>query len=114
MRQSFTVVSSKLSQVITTVFVVVVVLTLSGSQAKAGDREDAKALVGKWKTQDFLGFDIEFKANGTCTYSLGSAEWSVKRGKLIFKRKLITNEYDFTITPDGKTLKYSGRTWKRK
>jgi hypothetical protein len=114
MRRSVTVLASKLSQGITSVLVVVVVLMLAGSQAKAGDREDAKALVGKWETQDFLGFDIEFKADGTCSYRLGSAEWEVKRGKLIIKRKLITNEYDFTITPDENTLKYDNRTWKRK
>jgi hypothetical protein len=103
----------KLSHLALAALAVVALLSLNGI-AKADDREDAKALVGKWATQDFLGFDIEFKDDGTCSFSLGSAEWSVKKGKLIIQRPGITNEYDFTITPDNKTLKYDGRTWKRK
>lgn len=85
-----------------------------GGVAKAGDREDAKALVGKWKEHTFfLPDEFEFKADGTSR--AGFIPWTVRGGKLV-----ITNiegkdtEYTYTLSPDGQTLRYDGKTYKRR
>ncbi len=109
---SKTSIVSKLFQATVGALVVTAFLSLGGT-ACAGDREDAKALVGKWKEQTFvLPDDFEFKADGTSRG--GFIPWTVKKGKLV-----ITNiagkdtEYDYTLSPDEKTLKFDGRTYKR-
>jgi hypothetical protein len=86
-----------------------------GGTASAGDREDAIALVGKWKYQGLLGDDFEYLANGKKLINGAKLDWTVKNGKLveynIFGKPA---EYDFTLTPDGNTFRYNGNTYKRK
>jgi len=101
---------SGLFQVTVVALVVAAFLCLSGT-ARAGDREDAKALVGKWKEQTFiLPSEFEFKGDG----SLGLCSWTVKQGKLVITCPFIgVKEYDYTLSPDENTLKYDGKTYKR-
>ncbi|VTS07948.1 hypothetical protein [Tuwongella immobilis] len=99
------------------VLMAVLVWLVPNSVVVADDREDAKVLVGKWKYQGFLGDDYELKADGTYTINgLGGkgTDWTVKRGKLIFTPIFgKVSEYEFSLSPDGDTLKFNGNTYKR-
>jgi len=104
---------SKLFRTAAPVLALTVFLAWGGS-AVAGDREDARALVGSWEYQGFLGSDFELKADGTYLRSGLTGEWEVKDGKLVIKTFLGTTKSDFTLTPDNNTLKWGGETYKRK
>jgi hypothetical protein len=107
----------KLLQVAAMLLIMAAFLSLGGT-ANASDREDAKALVGAWKYQGFLGDNWEFKADGTYYINgLGGrgTEWTVKGGKLVIRPAIgKAQEYDFTLSPDNNTLRFDGNTYKRK
>jgi hypothetical protein len=89
-------------------------LAAGAGAARADDRADARALVGKWKYQGFLGDDFELKADGTrLTYGVKTG-WAVKNGKFIITNLLgMDNAYEFTLSPDNNTLRLNGETYKR-
>lgn len=108
-------------QFVTAVFVMAVFLTLGESKAKAGDREDAKALVGRWEcTASLLGLQtgtkFEFKGDGTYYMngvSLGT-KWEVKGGMIVLHHLTGDTKDSFKLSPDENTLDWAGvRTLKR-
>ncbi len=122
MRQSHTV-ANKLPSIFTAVFFFFLTLSLmlGENKAKADDREDAKALVGTWQcTASPFGLD-----NGKYTYfggdgsfsngNAGKKTWTVKNGKIVISELFSKDaSSDFTLSPDGDTLKWSTETFKRK
>lgn len=91
----------------------IAVLTLAclllrgGVQARAGDAEDTRDIVGSWSA--FLADTVEFKKDGTYKFKRGgSGTWRIQNGKLVTTTILGTSKSDFTLGKD--TLVWMGET----
>lgn len=107
------------------VFIVMLMLTgltVNCSTALAGDREDAKVLIGDWKcTKSIFGINngmrLTFSGDGSYSKSKGyNGKWKVKNGKLLITENpypATENLYVFELSPDENTLTYSEQTFER-
>jgi hypothetical protein len=60
--------------------------------------------IGKWHVASGLGWDLEFRPDGTATWASMRYTYRVEESKFLMKSALGEMECPFVIAPDGKTM----------
>jgi hypothetical protein len=108
--------ASKFFQIVALIVTTIDLLSCGRVELRAGDREDAKALVGKWTSPGKLQSDFELTADGKYIRSGESLPWTVKSGKIILSpgTRDEVSLGEFKLSPDQKTLTIEFYIYKRK